>query len=603
MSFTNGIASLNLPLIAPVETGSHDSDIDETDVMCVFPIEGDPISTHSNDGYKSNIVHNYNGDSVTTLTESAASVCVVSHKVGQQTATSHISSDGLVISQTAILNDIGEGGKENGNGSDEADLVVAFASGKNDVLDTRGLRQVLSAIDVSTSQRSTKPEASASPVSDSHDCTTDEDEVAVPEETTHPVTPQVQRSIDGTSTSTITKTPTFADGTLSNVKKPRNGRNSRRRADTPHPAATSSAGESTATTPQTTPDKPAKAPRKRRYSRKSRGEGPVNDPPLSSHESGTKIDDVESPLARKSTRQARSRRPSENVLKSEDLKEPEAKGTPRADAVKQVPSEEIPIPLEEPQNKPSSPADALTLEIEYPSFQTTEILEFETYSPQTPAPQASDPSVEAHIATVNEEETKAEDTEKAKPTRSRKPNVFTRRFRGPRIPPKRPDLKPAADEGIRPALAILFEEYGVRFRSDRRPHLQYGALAHEAEMKNPDVNLCNVREEFDHAFQMDCQSEWPAHEITMSPIDQYFARCEVRWNFQYNPKAEASAEFQRLALEAGWIKEIMMWDIENWEDSLERFEALWSSRVARAERKKFKYACFAELDRVYLSLS
>jgi hypothetical protein len=89
----------------------------------------------------------------------------------------------------------------------------------------------------------------------------------------------------------------------------------------------------------------------------------------------------------------------------------------------------------------------------------------------------------------------------------------------------------------------------------------------------------------------------PAHEITMSPIDQYFARCEgKRKTFQYDPKVEASAEFQTLALEAGWIDEIMAWDIENWDDSLRRFEILWSSRVAKKERQ---YAAFAELDSVH----
>jgi hypothetical protein len=323
---------------------------------------------------------------------------------------------------------------------------------------------------------------------------------------------------------------------------------------------------------------------------------------LSSHESGTKID--ESPLARKSTRQARSRRPSQNVLKSDDSKDQEAKDVPSTPTATQAPSEEPPsTPVEAPRiDKPSSPADALALEIDYPSFQTTEILEFETFCAQTPAPQATDPSVEIHLANVNEEGPKTEETEKPKPTRIRRPYIFMRRFRGPRIPPKRPDLKPAAEEGTRPALAILFEQYGARFRSDIRPHLQYGALAHEAQIKFPDINLHHLRVEFDHAFEQDCQSEWPAHEMTMSPIDQYFLKCGAKGKFQYNPKAEASAEFLRLALEAGWIKEILTWDIENWENSLERFEKLWSSKVAREERQKFKYACFAELDRVFLSM-
>jgi hypothetical protein len=68
--------------------------------------------------------------------------------------------------------------------------------------------------------------------------------------------------------------------------------------------------------------------------------------------------------------------------------------------------------------------------------------------------------------------------------------------------------------------------------------------------------------------------------------------------FEYNPRNEATVEFLRLSLQAGWIKELPVWDVTNWDQSLEKFEKIWSDKTARQERSKFKEACFQEFDQV-----
>ena len=89
-------------------------------------------------------------------------------------------------------------------------------------------------------------------------------------------------------------------------------------------------------------------------------------------------------------------------------------------------------------------------------------------------------------------------------------------------------------------------------------------------------------------------------EVMISPIDRHFALNDgPAKTFQYNPRKEATVEFIRLSLQAGWIKELPVWDITNWDQSLKEFEMVWSDKTARQERGKFKEACFYEFDQVY----
>ena len=363
-----------------------------------------------------------------------------------------------------------------------------------------------------------------------------------------PVTPTSQR-ITTINPRSATKTPTFAKG--EKRRKPRTNR--RQRAGTPHPSSggdTSTSGgeiESATTSPQTTPEKPSKPRRKRRYSKKSKTE-------ISMGSSGSETV-LESPLAKRS-----------NPFLADEIEE-----------ITGEPKEEM--------SKPSSPVEALIMKIDYPSFQTTAILEFE---PDFPQSQATSPPV----AAVDE---------KLQATRTKKFVKYKRPFRRFKRPRVLKPLKPRTpvDQGTRPALVILFEKYGVEFSKEKRPYLQYAALETAARQKSEEIVRDALREEFIKAFELDNERDWPQHEIMMSPIDQYFAKNDGKITaFEYNPKEEATSEFIRLSLAAGWIDEAPVWDVANWDKSLEKFEDIWSDPLARKERGKFKEACFYEFDQV-----
>ena len=139
----------------------------------------------------------------------------------------------------------------------------------------------------------------------------------------------------------------------------------------------------------------------------------------------------------------------------------------------------------------TTPADALNVEIEYPLFQTTEILELE---PDFPQPQSNGQSTHEGIES-DAEPTQFGDGEsesKAKPRRQ------FRRFHRPRpvAVAKTPKPKRPVQQGSRPALAVLFESYGIDFNPSSRPYLQYAALEQAALQKDPDTDLATLREEF-----------------------------------------------------------------------------------------------------------
>ena len=139
----------------------------------------------------------------------------------------------------------------------------------------------------------------------------------------------------------------------------------------------------------------------------------------------------------------------------------------------------------------------------------------------------------------------------------------------------------------------------MEFSKDKRPYLQYSALETAARQKSEEIVRDILRAEFIKAFELDYERDWPRHEVMMSPIDQYFAENDGKiTTFEYNPREEATAEFIRLSLAAGWIDEVPVWDVANWDKSLEKFEEIWSDSSARKERGKFKEACFYEFDQV-----
>jgi hypothetical protein len=150
-------------------------------------------------------------------------------------------------------------------------------------------------------------------------------------------------------------------------------------------------------------------------------------------------------------------------------------------------------------------------------------------------------------------------------------------------------------------LAILFESYGIDFNPSSRPYLQYPALKQAALQKDPDTDLETLREEFRKTFLQDSNYAWRAKELKRSTIDEYFARCEEKIpSFRYDPGEEASYEFTRLCVEAGWIKEWPAdWDTYNWKESLKRHQKLWEGKEAQKERRRFRNACFWELHQVF----
>ena len=380
----------------------------------------------------------------------------------------------------------------------------------------------------------------------------------------------------------VVKTPTFARGTHSEPPKGRTHK-SRQSASTLHPAVSPSRTSDTATTsPETTPEKGSKTRRKRRI-RKPKVERTATEALTRSEEKTTTLET-----------------PPELSVPSEDTRVAEAASTIKGrggeskDAL--VAKKALP--------------EAMTMEIEYPSFQTTAILEFEPDFPQLPAPQSPEshvsvisPTEEPSGSTSASQEQYRDETPKPDPPKpkGRRNRFFRRyqRFNPPKHKPKPPPKIPA-DEGARPRLVLLFEQYGVQFANDKRPYLQFTALAAAAKERDSEADVDELRRQFVKTLKWDGEHSWPGHQIVISPIDLYFAGKDdgkIK-TFRYDPTNEASVEFLRLAMQARWIKEIPQWDTTHWDDSLEKFEKIWSKQVAKEERKKFREACFFEFDNV-----
>lgn len=378
------------------------------------------------------------------------------------------------------------------------------------------------------------------------------------------------------------KTPSFPNEVDSSPSKTR--RNRRRRADTPHPI--SGNVDSNTTTPQTTPEKLSKPPRKRKP-RRTTGERVAPGSVTSDMNVG-----ADSPLARKSTRKPRRKKVAgagtePGVMVSQTQSDAVAK----AEAVEESLEPESTVPEE----RMSTSVHVLSVEIEYPSFQTTAILEFEPDFPQLQPVQPLETG-------VGSETTQVDGTE-AKPKIKKRGLSRRRQFRR-RIPiikkqkPKRP-----VKEGTQPMLVDLFTRHGIEFCPEKRPYLQYVALESAALEKNPLTDVISLREEFRKAYQRDSNCAWPANDFKASSIDDYFARSERNVStFRYAPTAEATEEFIRLSLEAGWIKERPpQWDVVHWDASLERYEKLWDGKEAKKQRRRFRNACFWEFDQVFPS--
>ena len=383
----------------------------------------------------------------------------------------------------------------------------------------------------------------------------------------------------------MVKTPTFAAGPGSEVQRLRNI-NRRQRASTPHSAASpTKTDETTTTSPDTTPEQPSKTRRKRRI-RKPKVESTATEA-----------------LARSEEKTPTPEAPLQHLSATSD-------GTPVADTVstlQEVREEDAPV-------VEKALPEAMTMEIEYPSFQTSAILEFEPDFPQPPpAPQpnepptatdppADDPPVSTEAA--SQEQPTEQETSKPEPPKPqpRRRNRFFRRFPRPNTHKHKPTPPPKfpVEADARPRLVLLFEKCGVHFANDKRPYLQFTALAAAAKERDPEVDLDELRGVFVEALKWDGERSWPGHQVMISPIDLYFAGKDdgkIK-TFQYDPTNEASVEFFRLAVEAGWIKEVPEWDTTNWWASLDKFEKIWSKQLAKDERKKFRDACFFEFDHV-----
>jgi len=397
--------------------------------------------------------------------------------------------------------------------------------------------------------------------------------------TSFPFTPKRTDDTKGPAS----KTPTFAaESPRQKSKKPRN---TRRRASTPHPnASSSSATDSNTTTPATTPEKVSK-PRPRRGGTKQKNVDCTATP-----ETGSAVSAEAVIVSRKSTRPRRRRAgrkiqktPMKSVLNEAD----ESTTAPETSLKVESPNPEVMDTA-----KPSSAPEAYTTDIQYPSFQTSEILDFGP-EPQLP-PQSSSATQDSEDKTeVSSEEAKQETT-----TKSKKPFRSRYRYRRLRLPtPISP--KQLAEEGTRPYLESLFKEYGTEFTNTQRPCLQYAKLQLAALQKCPDIDLRDLRNEFHTSYQIDTEKAWPGQEIVMSPIDDYFMKRDLRIrDFVYDPTRDAADEFHRLSLVAKWIDGPMKWDLKNWDASLDRFGKLWSSSLAKEERREFKNACFQEFDQV-----
>jgi hypothetical protein len=266
-------------------------------------------------------------------------------------------------------------------------------------------------------------------------------------------------------------------------------------------------------------------------------------------------------------------------------------------------------------SKPSSPAEAFELKIDYPAFQTSGILEFEPDFLEVSGPSStqpvSSPQETASLLAVDSttesaphgQEENNKGTQLPKPKGKRSNYVeFLRRRRPRRTLPPLPEL-PIAERGTRPALAVFFEKYDAPFLPNRRPYLQLTALKACKLEKDSNFDTVALREEFHQAFKVDMEYEWPQHEVMRSHIDNYFFKFDGTRVFKdevfvYDPSHEGMAEFLRLSLEAKWISQIPQWDVKHWNESLKVFDEIWSDKNARIERGRFKDACFHEFDQV-----
>lgn len=393
-----------------------------------------------------------------------------------------------------------------------------------------------------------------------------------------PETPTSPRITDYQVNSNV-KTPTFDDSIRPNTETRHKRREPRRqRAGTPHPAKNSGDGDSATTSPQTTPERSSKGSHRRRHPR---------NPKRTRASTESEISFVsDSPLARKS--KGSSSKAFATQLRDHITLLPEKVGEKR--------STESTLGAIIAQ-KPLSPTEALTMKIDYPSFQTTEILEFEPHSSQEQSPQAA-PQEEPFIVSSEKSPDGFEIVKAAK--KAFKPRNL-RRSR-PKSSPTPPEPKHPVEKGTRPALALLFERYGMELDKTKRPFLQFSTLHVAAQQKFPEIDIQILRAEFRNALYWDNEHEWPEHEILVSPIDFYFSQNEgVIQTFEYDPKNEATVEFFRLALEGKWISGVPVWDANNWSDSLKAFRKAWESEKGKEERLKFRKASFREFDQVPIS--
>jgi hypothetical protein len=442
--------------------------------------------------------------------------------------------------------------------------------------------------------------------------------------------------------------------------KPAKSRNRRprfRRRNTSHPNNVANgkdtAGDSdlTSTSASTTPEKHPKAPHHRQGTRKAKVDGTSNG------ESGESGDWGTGPSTSVSRNSRRNSRPRRTTKRPKAKSQNSAEIAPSPDApvetssqgcgetpgnthsentapqtVHEEPVVEEPVTeelVDEPsieessmgapvveksfdgrytEGKPSSPAEALRVRIDYPSFQTTAILEFE---PDLPLVQSSKVVPTPPVPKDDASETPKDEPENSVPASHDTPNVEQGATKPRRqsyrnklsAVPKQETPKPLAEQGSRPALAVLFEQCGAVFSKDKRPYLQYPALQAAAQTRFPDLDEKLLRAEFRDAYKEDAAKEWPGREILTSSIDEYFVKKDEgegeTAKFRYDPTKEASGEFQRLAEEAKWITKPLHWDVNDWEASLKRFEEVWGDKKALKERVTFKHACFLEFDQVW----
>jgi len=438
-------------------------------------------------------------------------------------------------------------------------------------------KQIVSALNGSNGSHLVSRQLIASPSSsdtvDQRATTASEHDLEATDSDGSPVTPK--RNPGSTPTS---KTPTFAEETLRQPSKKR--RNPRRRASTPHPIAggSGSTGSNT-TTPDSTPEKVSKAPRRRRLHKKK------NDAATP----GTEIGETETPaeehtLRKRVPRRRRGPKKARNTVEPATTEEVDDRN---ASATKGL---EVEGGDTSPATELSAPPEAYTAEIQYPAFQTTEILEF--------APELRQDSVQQASSTQEFPESAPADAEEDK-SGNRKSQRPRRRYRYSQLRTPRPlPSKPVAELGRLSAVARLFNEFGAEFSHTRRPYLQYPKLELAARMNFLEPNFRDIRYRFKKAVKEDSKLVWSDRQVVISPIDEYFNRKDGFRGYVYDPTAEAAAEFQRLSIQAKWIEGPMEWDVSNWDASLEKFENLWSSKVARAERTRFKNACFEEFEQV-----